>query len=62
MAIKRFETAVKLIIIEESEVDELAKVQKLLNQWNTIGKLVKYEVHSSGHSFLFNICYLKHHK
>ena len=62
MAIKRFETAIKLILVEQSDDEHMTQVQKLLNQWNTIGKLIKYEIHASGQSFLFNICYLKNHK
>lgn len=50
---------VDLIKINSNDEKELTKVQTKLNQWITLGLLVKYEVHTIGEYILFNVCRLK---
>jgi len=43
---------VKIICVK---ADEIIDIQKSINQWMTIGLLVKYEIIPNGENFVFNI-------
>lgn len=50
------DTKVVIEIVEQSDIDAVKDIQKKINQWITIGKLVKYEMHTTSESIVFNIC------
>jgi len=50
------ETKIVMELIEQSDIVALSAIQKKINQWITIGKLVKYDVHTTNESIMFNIC------
>lgn len=50
------ETKIVMELIEQSDIVALSAIQKKINQWITIGKLVKYDVHTTSQSIMFNIC------
>lgn len=50
------------VVIESvpcSDSKEITKIQTKINQWKTIGILVKYELHTTATHIVFNICKLK---
>jgi hypothetical protein len=50
------------VVIESvdcTDAQAITKVQAKINQWNTIGILVKYEMHTTATHIVFNICKLK---
>ena len=50
------DTKVVIEIVEQSDIEAVKDIQKKINQWITIGKLVKYEIHTTSQSIVFNIC------
>lgn len=50
------DTKVVIEIVEQSDIDAVKDIQKKINQWITIGKFVKYEIHTTNESIVFNIC------
>ena len=50
------DTKVVIEIVEQSDIEDVKDIQKKINQWITIGKLVKYEIHTTSQSIVFNIC------
>lgn len=50
------DTKIVMELVEQSDLIALSAIQKKINQWNTIGKLIKYEIHTTSESILFNIC------
>ena len=50
------DTKVVIEIVEQSDIEAVKDIQKKINQWITIGKLVKYEIHTTSQSIMFNIC------
>jgi hypothetical protein len=47
---------VDIFSIKASESVELTKMQAKLNQWITIGILIKYEIHTTSEYVVFNVC------
>jgi hypothetical protein len=47
---------VDIFSIKASESAELTKMQAKLNQWITIGILIKYEIHTTSEYVVFNVC------
>ena len=45
--------------VNASDLKAIKDTQTKLNQWITIGKLVKYEVLTAGNFIIFNICLKK---
>ena len=50
------DTKIVMELIKQSDLIALSAIQKKINQWITIGKLIKYEIHTTSESILFNIC------
>lgn len=42
-----------------SDKKAITDIQQKLNTWQTIDKLVKYEMHTTSDMIVFNICLLK---
>ena len=55
---------IKVIIeaISASDATAIADMQKKINQWITIGKLAKYEIHTTAETLVFNIALYKETK
>jgi hypothetical protein len=47
---------IDIFSIKASESAELTKMQAKLNQWITIGILIKYEIHTTSEYVVFNVC------
>ena len=50
---------VELVSVLASDKKVLTAMQQKINQWITIGKLKKYEIHTAGEHIIFNIAMLK---
>jgi hypothetical protein len=50
---------IKLVTVKSSDQQGLTKVQAQINQWITVGLLVKYEIHTANEDCVFNICLRK---
>ena len=50
---------VEIVSVLASDKKGLTAMQQKINQWITIGKLKKYEIHTAGEYIVFNIAMLK---
>jgi hypothetical protein len=50
---------VQIESVNASDKKAITDIQQKLNTWQTIGKLVKYEMHTTSGMIVFNICLLK---
>lgn len=59
MTFQNMKYSVVIESVDCTDAQAITKVQAKINQWNTIGILVKYEMHTTASHIVFNICKLK---
>ncbi len=50
---------VQIESVNASDEKAIKDIKQKLNTWQTIDKLVKYEIHTTSDMIVFNICLLK---